>query len=118
MKLLKNMRSNSLSIINKLIEYLPESDIKVAKDLIKKRDFESLQWHVKSAIRNVEKSLSKVPDGTNLIESDDRLANLRSLYSEIVSYKEMLDIIFNEDDENETFPEYFDPDSFSEEDIW
>lgn len=30
----------------------------------------------------------------------------------------MLDIIFNEDDENETFPEYFDPDSFSEEDIW
>ena len=107
------MRNNSLATINKLVDNLPESDIAVAKKLIKDRDFESLEWHVMSAIRKIEKN----PD--ILHDNSDKLTSLRKLYSEVVSYKEMLNIIFNDDDDvEEAFPEYFDPDSFSEEDIW
>ena len=104
------MKSNSLRVIEKLVSCLDEKDQKIAERFLEKRDFESLSLLVKSALKQQEKRQ----------DDPERLEEMTQLYGEICVYKEMLDNIFGVDtlDSYETFPEYENPDDFSEEDIW
>lgn len=117
------MKNNSLQQIKNLIKDLPPDDIKRAERFIKIRDFESLILLVKSAIKNIHTGINSVKPNIivkykDYILNPEKRDSLDRLLAEAISYKEMLDRIFDEDEDNgDSFYEYYNPDDFSEEDI-
>ena len=89
-----------LERIKNLIPSLPESDAKLGYNFITKRDFESLQLLIDSAIVRVTKGLSKEVVKEEYLKAD--LKGMRALklevdnyYSKIDSYSQYNDIDYN-----------------------
>jgi hypothetical protein len=65
--------------IRDLLQYLPIRDIKIAKEYFNKRDFESLQEIIDSALIKIEKNLEKeIPNKEYLNLNTDALIVLKS----------------------------------------
>lgn len=118
------MKTNSLQRIKKLVNELPDNDIKFANKYIESRDFDSLDLLVRSAIKNIYKALNS-PDYREVIKYKDyvddldKMNRLHKLESEVKTYNQMLKVIFGDDDNYEEQDDsYYDLDNISDEDVW
>ncbi len=89
-EIIKNLEMNELNKIKEDLVFLKEKDIPHAKDLVEKRDFESLVYVVKANILYVEELINDVPledrDYWNVI-----LERLRDLKQMIYEYASEID---------------------------
>lgn len=82
------MKKSPVQIMNELIQYLPEKDIKYAKKFINERNFEALAELVKSDITKLDREINKISDeySEERLQLQRTLAHLEKLKSEIDSY--------------------------------
>lgn len=91
------MNSNPLQLINNLIKELPEKDIKFGEKFLLNRDFESLKDLIDSAIIRINRSLnSKTPREEYININMEELLKLKS---EVDTYKSMLDLPDQEEED-------------------
>ena len=91
--------------IRALLSSLPSSDVKIGEGFLTKRDFESLQLLVDSAIVRVKKGLAKENVKEEYLKVD--LREMSKLKSEVDAYCMVLELPEQEDD--------FDDEEFNEE---
>ena len=90
------MSTTTLNNIEKLIDNLPEKDIKLGHKFLKERDFESLQSLVDSALIKVRRS--QATDNPRKEYKDINMEALDTLKAEIDSYCMLLGVGEPEDD--------------------
>ena len=97
------MGTNTLENIKSLIGYLPVKDKSIAEKYIQKRDFDSLQMLVDSAIKRIENSLSSNHPKEEYLHLDTDMLN--SLLVEVSIYNSYLDISEFDNNEDDKFYE-------------
>lgn len=96
--------------IKTLLSSLPSSDIEIGKKLLSKRDFESLQLLVDSAIIRVKRGLTKENVKEEYLKVD--LDELRELKAEIDLYCQGLEIESDDEDYEDFNSEEFNEDYY------
>lgn len=82
-------KQTPVEIMNELITFLPEKDVKYAQKFIANREFENLYDLVLSDIRIIEKNLQKIDESQKY--NDINLIKLQELFNTINEYLILLD---------------------------
>lgn len=96
--------------ITRLLVSLPSGDIKYGHKYLDKRDYESLQLLINSALHNIEKAWAAINPSKQqqtLREEfpidGDKLAQLETLKGEVDEYSEFLRIALGDDEEESIY---------------
>lgn len=96
--------------IRALLSSLPSSDVRIGEEFLAKRDFESLQLLVDSAIVRVKKGLAKEDIKEEYLKAD--LREMSKLKSEVDTYCMALELPEQEDDFDDFGDEEFNEDYY------